>query len=67
MAQVERQIALTEDADTQPPSPGEMLALVDALRVGTLNERQTEMVKSLRLGIVTLAEQSTKGQPLSSP
>ncbi len=67
MAQVERQIALTEDASAQPPSPAEMLALVDALRGGTLNERQTEMVQSLRLGIATLSEQSAKGQPVSSP
>jgi len=63
MAQVERQIALTEDAAVQPPNPAEMLALVDALRAGTLNDRQTDMVQSLRLGIVTLAEQSAKGQP----
>ena len=46
MAQVERQIRLTEDTVAQPPSPAEMLALVDALRAGTLNERQTEMVQS---------------------
>ena len=66
MAQVERQIALTEDAAAQPPSPAEMLALADALRSGTLNERQTEMVQALRTGIMALAERDAKDRPVSS-
>lgn len=64
MAQVERQIALTEDTAAQPPSPAEMLALVDALRGGTLNERQTEMAQALRIGIMALAKRDAKDQPI---
>jgi len=59
MRQIERRMSLPEDAPAQPPSPGELLALVDALRTGTLNEQQTEIVGALRSGIAALAEQVT--------
>lgn len=58
MAQIERQMALPEDAYTEPPSSGQLLALVDALRSGTLNESQQETVRVLRAGITALAEQA---------
>ncbi|MBI4733106.1 MAG: tyrosine-type recombinase/integrase [Chloroflexi bacterium] len=53
---VERQLALPEDRLAQPPSPGELLALVDALRNGTLNPAQTEIVWALRSGLALLAD-----------
>ena len=59
MAQIERQMALPEDAQAEPPSSGQLLALVDALRSGTLNESQQETVRALRAGLVALAEQAS--------
>lgn len=59
MAQIERQMALPEDAQAEPPSSGQLLALVDALRSGTLNESQQETVCALRAGLVALAERAT--------
>jgi hypothetical protein len=38
------------------PNGGQLLALVDALQDGTLNEVQRETVYALRLGILTLVE-----------
>jgi hypothetical protein len=59
MLQVERQMALPEDATAEPPNSGQLLALVDALRNGTLNEAQQETVRVLRAGIVALAERGS--------
>jgi integrase/recombinase XerD len=56
MAQVERRLALEENVAASPPCAGELLALVDSLRSGTLNEAQLETVRTLRAGIVALAE-----------
>lgn len=56
MAQIERQMSLPEDAVAEPPSSGQLLALVDALRNGTLNESQQETVRALRAGITALTE-----------
>jgi site-specific recombinase XerD len=56
MATVERQLSLPEDRLAAAPSLGEMLALVDALRNGTLNPTQTEIVWTLRSGLALLAE-----------
>jgi hypothetical protein len=58
MAQIERQMALPEDAYAEPPSSGQLLALVDALRNGTLNESQQETVRALRAGLAALAERA---------
>ena len=59
MLQVEHQMALPEDKVAEPPNCGQLLALVDALRSGTLNETQTETVRALRAGIVALAERDS--------
>jgi integrase len=59
MLQVERQLMLPEDAAAEPPTSGQLLALVDALRNGTLNEAQQETVRVLRAGIVALAERGS--------
>jgi len=51
-------LALPEDAHAEPPSSGQLLALVDALRSGTLNESQQETVCALRAGITALADRA---------
>ena len=56
MNQVEARMKLAETNDDVPPSSGQLLALVDALQDGTLNEDQRETVHALRLGILTLVE-----------
>ena len=38
MALVEQRMALPENARAEPPGTGQLLALVDSLREGTLNE-----------------------------
>jgi hypothetical protein len=48
---------LAQGANDGPPTGGQLLALVDALHDGTLNETQRETVHALRLGILALAEQ----------
>jgi hypothetical protein len=57
MGQIEAQIASQEAGDGSPTSAGQLLALVDALRDGTLNENQRETVQALRDGILALAGQ----------
>ena len=59
MLQVEHQMALPEDAAAEPPTSGQLLALVDALRNGTLNEVQQETMRALRAGIMALAERGS--------
>jgi integrase len=56
MGQIERSLALDE-SDDAPPNGGYLLALVDALGNGTLNESQRETVHILRQGILALVEQ----------
>jgi integrase len=58
MAQVEQRLALPEDAAKAPPTPAELVALVDALRRGTLNGEQAELVGVLRAGLLAMAEQA---------
>jgi len=57
MDQVEARMALAQGTNDGPPTGGQLLALVDALHDGTLNEEQRETVHALRLGILALAEQ----------
>jgi integrase len=54
---IEKQLALPEDQVVLPPNPGELIALVDSLRTGTLNDHQQEVVWQLRAGLMSLAEQ----------
>jgi hypothetical protein len=58
MDQVECSLALAEGANDMPPTGGQLLALVDALRDGTLNESQRETVQALRDGILALVKQT---------
>jgi hypothetical protein len=57
MDQVEARMELAQGANDGPPTGGQLLALVDALHDGTLNEDQREAVHALRIGILALSEQ----------
>jgi site-specific recombinase XerD len=59
MADIEKQLDL-QPGSIPPVTPGYLLALVDALQVGTLNETQQEMVQALRSAILSLAEQAER-------
>lgn len=56
MMQIEGQLRLAGETAEAPPSPGELVALVDSLRGGTLNPAQVEALHILRTGILALAE-----------
>jgi site-specific recombinase XerD len=58
MMQVEKHLTGPENANCAPPSPAELVALVDSLRGGTLNEVQLEKLHLLRAGILALAERN---------
>jgi site-specific recombinase XerD len=60
MAQVENHLILPENSAVSSPSHGELLALVDSLRAGTLNEMQVGTLQTLRDGILALAKQTTE-------
>jgi site-specific recombinase XerD len=55
MSQVERLFCLPEIRQNSCYTPAELVALVDSLGSGTLNERQRETVQALREGILALA------------
>jgi hypothetical protein len=67
MAVIERRLSLPEDARVEPPCTGQLLALVDSLREGTLNETQTEAVRQLRAGILALTERESNIQDVKVP
>jgi hypothetical protein len=46
---------------------GQLLALIDSLREGTLNEAQTETIRQLRAGILALAEREISIQDVKVP
>lgn len=56
MAEIERHLTLVETPPDPTPTSGQLLALIDSLRDGTLNEKQQETVQALRAAILTLAE-----------
>ena len=55
MVQIESRFEGGEKAST-PPDSGQLLALVDVLHAGTLNDAQRQTVQALRAGILALAE-----------
>ncbi|OGO72174.1 MAG: hypothetical protein A2Z49_10310 [Chloroflexi bacterium RBG_19FT_COMBO_56_12] len=67
MSEVERRLALPEDRLSHPQSIGQLLALVDALRQGTLNTTQIELVQKLRAGLIALAEQERNMEDVKVP
>jgi hypothetical protein len=58
MAEIESRFEDGEHTGNRPDS-GKLLALVDALHAGTLNDAQRETVQALRAGILALTEQET--------
>jgi hypothetical protein len=62
MAEVESRFNGGQNTTT-PPDSGQLLALVDALHAGTLNDAQRETVQALRVGILALAEGDNSSQP----
>lgn len=57
MSNVERRLELVPNQEQPHTEPGQLVALVDALSSGTLNDSQRELVHALRSGILALAEQ----------
>jgi integrase/recombinase XerD len=53
--QVETRMELEESETAPPPDIGQLLALLDSLQAGTLNETQRETVSTLRAGLLALA------------
>ncbi len=62
MAEIESRFEGGENA-TAPPDSGQLLALVDALYAGTLNDAQRETAQALRSGILALAENDNPSGP----
>jgi hypothetical protein len=58
MAQIEGRMGQREAGAM--PGPGLMLALVDSLHAGTLNEAQQEAARALRTGILALVGQDVE-------
>jgi len=56
MNEIEPHLALADAPETAPPTGGQLLALVEALRDGTLNAQQQETVYALRAAILRLTE-----------
>lgn len=67
MAVIERRLALPEDVWAEPPSTGQLLALVDSLHQGTLNEAQAETIRQLLAGILALSEKENIIQDVKVP
>lgn len=56
MADVEQRLQLTPASEPPLMTTGQMVALVDGLSQGTLNERQRQLVHTLRSSLLTLGE-----------
>lgn len=59
MAEVEGRMGLRGDEDDPVPDPAQLLALVDALHAGTLNDAQRETVQALRDRILAMVRHET--------
>ena len=55
MGQIERLFEVSKDRKVSVPTPAELVALVNSLNSGTLNDRQRETLQALRAGILSLA------------
>lgn len=60
MDQIERHLMLQENTEHLEPNIGQLLALVDALQSGTLNDAQRETVRALHAGLLAWAEHDAK-------
>jgi integrase len=65
MAAVERRLALGPAAERPLVNAGQLLALVDALGSGTLNDHQKELIHALRGGLLDLAAGMTNETPVA--
>jgi integrase len=54
MAKVEERMGLQENPPDPAPGAGQLLAMVDSLQAGTLNDAQRETVSALRAGLLNL-------------
>ena len=61
MAEVESRFK-GEQHEYAPPDSGQLLALVDALHAGTLNDAQRETVQALRTGLLALVENNNRSR-----
>jgi site-specific recombinase XerD len=61
VGEIESRSDLGGDASGQPLGSGELLALLDSLHVGTLNDAQRETVQTLRMAILALDIDSMSG------
>jgi hypothetical protein len=66
MNKVERQLTLPEACVKEPPRIGELIALTDALRNGSLNPTQTEIVRALREGLGLLEDVKVQPAPVGA-
>jgi hypothetical protein len=55
MGQIEGLFEVSKDRKVSVPTPAELVALIDSLNSGTLNNRQRETLQALREGILSLA------------
>ncbi len=58
MSEIEARMSLADAGDGRPVSGGQLLALVDTLRTGTLNDDQKQTVLQLRTGILAFVARS---------
>jgi S1-C subfamily serine protease len=70
MAEIEECFDPGMDTANNPPHAGELLAMLNTLQAGVLTERQHEIVRALRAGIlaldVTLNAEERPGNSLES-
>ncbi|MCB9005753.1 MAG: site-specific integrase, partial [Ardenticatenaceae bacterium] len=62
MTTIELRLQLTETATPPALNPAQLVALVDALGNGTLNDNQRELVHALRASLLALAEQGGEAE-----
>jgi integrase len=60
MVFIEKRIRLLEDDNATPPSPGQLLALVDYLQMSALDKRQAEIVAALQDGLLSIATEGER-------
>ena len=58
IGEIESRFKVQGDPASEPPTSGQLLALMDSLRDGTLSDSQRDTLHALRAGILALAEVS---------
>lgn len=61
MGQIEPMLVISEKNQALVPTSGELIALIDSLGSGTLNEAQREALKALREGVLSLGLNKDNG------